>query len=64
MTTCVPRITPSTTAAFFEWSNSIHFVDLPTDLPTRDGVPTLQPEPNDPDDEPDDDADETTPRHH
>ncbi len=63
MSTEVPRITPATTAAFFEWSNSIHFVDLPTDLPTRDGVLTLQPEPNDPDDEPDDEPSETIRRH-
>lgn len=62
MTTHVPRITPATTAEFFAWLDSIHFIDAPTDLPTRDGIPTLAPEPSDPDDEPDDDTDETRPR--
>lgn len=59
MTTHIPRITPSTTAEFFAWLNSIHFIDVPTDLPTRDGIPILAPEPSDPDD----DTDETRPRH-
>lgn len=63
MTTHVPRITPELTAPFYEWFDSIHFIDVPTDLPMRDGIPTLAPEPSDPDDEPDDDTDETGPRH-
>jgi len=62
VTTHIPRITPELTAAFYEWMNSIQFIDVPTDLPTRDGIPILVPEPSDPDDEPDDDTDETRPR--
>ncbi len=64
MTTRVARITPSTTAEFFAWLNSIHFIDVPTDLSMLDGIPILAPEPGDPDDEPDDDTDGTGPRHH
>jgi len=64
VTTHIPRITPATTAEFYEWLDSIHFIDVPTDLPMRDDVPILAPEPSDPDDEPDDEPSETTPRHH
>jgi hypothetical protein len=41
MTTHVPRITPASTAQFYLWLNSIHWVDVSADLPMRDGLPIL-----------------------